>query len=431
MHIVVDGAPLARFQRAAMLRFSAAYRSVSVSEMIWLKHLRYVTKRYSPAATSMLQYQDGQFPHSLCELLSLPDLHVTKPQDRVYALMHLARDYEGSDIAVDYGKSSLQVMVEAAAYHVRVHRDLRFLYLSYLRESKKEDEDEDQNPSKPTWLPQNWLGELTNYTPDPHFLPRTKQCLPDALDMVDRRLRIRGMKVDHLRHCLIGDMYVHGITPRLFWSSSIGLYLKESAGIGMNTLSNDAFKTLFGPSISQMVVFTLRMNNLEASKGNTFQKYSWGQDEDSDHRTFVTLKKAAISGLDVLLRLSQDSRYADQILFERGELNTVVLDQGGPTAYIALQQVFVGSKFDSIIMTETKALGRLPMCEYRKGDEIWIVLGIDEPLLLRPQPNGYYWHVCAAQIPFLQGHKDFRNFSSNIQPGDKIGEWVVEDIEIE
>jgi hypothetical protein len=34
-------------------------------------------------------------------------------------------------------------------------------------------------------------------------------------------------------------------------------------------------------------------------------------------------------------------------------------------------------------------------------------------------------------MPSIQEHDDFLNLSSDIQPGDKIGEWVVEDIEIE
>jgi hypothetical protein len=430
MDIVVDGASLAQFQRAAISRWASAQDSTSASGMIWFQHMDPLTEKMSPAARNILDYQDGQLFLSLCELLFLGDLHVTKPQDRLYALMHLAKDYKDGEIVVDYGKTGLEVLVEAAALHVRVHRDLRFLSPTYLRASNNGYKNRDERLQKPTWLPQAWLGEYNNLQSKAFFVPRTTKCLPDTIATASRRLRIRGMKVDYVRSCLIDKVYNHK-TPRQFWDSLIGCYLRNFAGMEMRNLSDEAFATLFGSSEYDLSKFATRMKDLDSSKSSIFQNCSWGQDEDNDQRMFVTMKKAAISGLDVFLQLSQDSHYADRMLFSSGELNTVFFGEVGPTAYIALERLFQGSSFKSIIMTQSKKLGRIPECDFEKGDEIWIVLGIDEPLVLRPQPNGYYWHICATEIPSLQGHADIRNFSSDVQPGDKIGDWVVEDVELE
>ena len=47
--------------------------------------------------------------------------------DRLYAIMHLADDFQENDIEVDYNKTASQVMLDAADHHIRQHRNLRFL----------------------------------------------------------------------------------------------------------------------------------------------------------------------------------------------------------------------------------------------------------------------------------------------------------------
>jgi hypothetical protein len=432
MDIVIDGTSLAQFQESVMRRWTLAWNSGSLREKTWDEHLESMAFVQSPAARDILHHQGGSRLYDLCELLALQDLHITKPQDRVYALMHLAKNYEDGSLVVDYAKSRNEVMVEAAAYHVRVHRDLRFLDSTCLRAINNGHENEDEYLQKPTWLPQSWFGDRTYLERRLYYVPRTTKCHPDAIITANRRLQVRGLKVDRVKHCLIGNVSDHCITPRQFWNSLLGLYLQIFAGIGMRNLSDEAFRTLFGPSNNEIADFVERMTNVEANKSNIVQDYSWGQDEENDRHMLVAMKKAAISGLAVLLQLSQDPCYVDQAGFEfAGRLNAMFVDQIGPTAHVALRQLFFGSKFDSVIITETKKLGRIPICDFRSGDEIWVVLGIDEPLVLRPQPNGYYWHVCAAEIPWIQGHEHMRNLSSDIQPGEKIGEWVVKDIELE
>jgi hypothetical protein len=67
--------------------------------------------------------------HGLLTLLDASsNMQVSRGQDRLYAIMHLADDYEEGSIIVDYKKTKEQVMVDAAAYHISQHRNLDFLH---------------------------------------------------------------------------------------------------------------------------------------------------------------------------------------------------------------------------------------------------------------------------------------------------------------
>ncbi len=78
---------------------------------------------------------------------------------------------------------------------------------------------------------------------------------------------------------------------------------------------------------------------------------------------------------------------------------------------------------------EAEWLGMAPMYSAEKGDEIWVILGCPMPLILRPGNDGYR-HICAVDIPRFQDHPVIIELSSDAQPGDKIGLYIVEDVEL-
>jgi hypothetical protein len=433
MDIVVNGGALAQFQMAGDKRWLAAWRSraSSLHEQTWYNHLRLLTQAASPAATKIFDYQNGRNRLDLFELLSIRDLYVSQPQDRLYALMHLAKDYVDGSIEVDYSKTRLEVMMDAAAYHVRLHHDLRFLHQTCLVAKKNTNDDEYEHLPHPTWLPQSWSGHETILHTYTRLLQRTSTPPSCTISTTNRQLRVRGMRVDHLKSCFIDLLHLK--TPRQFWSSMMGSYLLDSAGTGMEYLPDEAFRILFGKAEHDMSEFSERILCLDATNGSISEFYFWGEDKDSDARMLVLMKTAAISALDKLWQFSQDARYADQSLYPGGlEIpNPLFVNEVEPIAQVALLQLYRSTSFDLVIMSRHNRLGRIPDCDFKSGDEIWIVLGFDQPLVLRPQSNGHYWHVCTTTIPSIQEHDDFLNLSSDIQPGDKIGEWVVEDIEIE
>jgi hypothetical protein len=433
MDIVVNGGALAQFQMARDKRWVAAWRSRSSSlhEQTWSNHLRPLMQTKSPAAGKIFDYQNGRYRYDLCQLLFTERLYISQPQDRLYALMHLAKDYVDGSIEVDYTKTSLEVMMDAAAYHVRSHHDLRFLYRTCLVAKNNTNDEEYEHLPRPTWLPQSWLGHenmLHMYTTR---LQRTSTLPSCTISTTNRRLRMRGLRVDHLKSCFIDLASIE--TPRQFWNSMMGSYLLDSAGTGMENLPDEAFRILFGKAEHDMSDFAEGILCLDATSGSISEFYFWGEDKDIDARMLVLMKRAAISALDKLWQFSQDARYADQSLYLGGSEvpNPLFVNEVDTITTIALLQLYRSTPFDLVIMSRHNRLGCIPDCDFKSGDEIWIVLGLDEPLVLRPQSNGYYWHVCTAAMPSIQEHDDFLNLSSDIQPGDKIGEWVVEDIEIE
>jgi hypothetical protein len=431
MDVVVNGVSLAQFQAARAERWSRAFGSISMFEETWNDHLWPFARIQSPAAQDIFHYRTSQQRPNLCHILCFKDLYVSQPQDTLYAAMHLARDYEDGSIEVDYAKTIVEVMLDAAAYHVRCHRDLRFLYLSYLRGRDNGDDNRDEFLPKPTWLPQRWLGDDDVSTLLMRDVQRTSTPPCCTVSTTNRRLRVRGMRFDHMQSCLKG--LEHNETPRQFWNSLIGSYLLDSAGTGMENLPYEAFRVLFGTADYEMSQFAERIESLDATNNSTNQKYFWGVDKDNATRMLVLMKRAAMLGLVRLSQLSKEPLYADEVLFAPSSqrLNPLFVDELEPIAQVAIRQLFYVHFFTSVTMTRLKRLGRIPKCDFKSGDEIWIVLGIDDPLVLRPQTNGNYRHVCAAQIPSIQEHEDILNLSSDIQPGEKIGEWVVEDIEIE
>jgi hypothetical protein len=130
----------------------------------------------------------------------------------------------------------------------------------------------------------------------------------------------------------------------------------------------------------------------------------------------------------VSLVWSRDARYTDERLFSYNGLNENLLKLTDVARNLAWGRIVSRIRPLTIIMTRTQKLGLVPQCRIEGRGEIWTALGCGIPLLLRPQPNGAYWHVCAADIPKFQKDELLQGLSTDIQLGDKIGEWTVEDI---
>jgi hypothetical protein len=133
-------------------------------------------------------------------------------------------------------------------------------------------------------LPQVWLELHGGPTSTPLLTSPSTEGFPYAIATEDRRLRVRGMRIDHLRFRLIHlNIYGHnGITPRLFWDSLMGLFLRVFSGTGMRNLPHDAFEVLFGASDNYTVRFAERMADPDADKSSVSQYFSWGRDKHKD-----------------------------------------------------------------------------------------------------------------------------------------------------
>jgi hypothetical protein len=374
--------------------------------------------------------------------------------DRLYAIMHLADDFQENDIEVDYNKTASHVMLDAADHHIRLHRNLRF-----LDDSFRSDFDEIGYPehnsecSFPTWIPRRWLGSsqygrfiwtseksrgheitireqldddedssdkifatgkyahnkrsvkfLTNLPDNELFTT----CAMDSVDMTHMRLRVRGMKVGEVQTVLSLSLYgvssLDGMTVAQFWSSSLGQHIGSYFCREERQLPLEMVRALV---------------------------YRW------PNRNFNY--KDAVLGFRWFYDCSTKPELADRHIGSHGQLIGALLaplrnHPNGDATINAISQIIIGFTRRKGILTDKDQFGLVPECNIRAGDEIWMLLGYSYPSVLRKQPNGTYEHICNAHIPVLMdniiGHTDIRRFSTKATPGEKVGDWTIEDIEL-
>jgi hypothetical protein len=215
MDVALDGVTAANFAETVEDRFrEAAYMEFDYQFHLTLYDLmgnvpsRLYSKMFAARGEQRVRYM----------LLTLLDassnMQVSMGQDRLYAIMHLAKDYEEGSIIVDYNKTEEQVMVDAAAYHISQHRNLEFLYESMQNDIQRAANFESNETIGPTWIPNEWMGrknqgwsilEVDRYRPMIMKSPglMTTKCSPHSVDIRNLRLHVRGVKVGWLRQCLV------------------------------------------------------------------------------------------------------------------------------------------------------------------------------------------------------------------------------------
>lgn len=375
-------------------------------------------------------------------------------QDRLYAIMHLADDFYENDIEVDYNKTASQVMLEAADHHIRRHRNLRFLDISFRSVFDEIGYPEHNlGCSFPTWIPRKWLGSepygqstysfqtdrghkiavgeqldddedssdkifatgkyahnkrsvkfLTNLPDNELFTT----CATDSVDMTHMRLRVRGTKVGEVQTVLSlsldGVGSLDGMTVAQFWSSSLGQHIGSYFCLEERQLPLEMVRALVDP---------------------WFKK-------DFDYED-------AVLGFRWFYDCSTKPELADRHIGSYGQLIGALLaplrnHPNGDATINAISHVVLQLTRRKGILTDKDKFGLVPECNIRAGDEIWMLLGYSLPCVLSKQPNGTYEYICNARIPDLMdgivGHTNIRRFSRKAAPGEQIGEWTIEDIEL-
>lgn len=372
--------------------------------------------------------------------------------DRLFAIMHLADDFQENDIEVDYNKTASQVMLDAADHHIRRHRNLRFLDDSYRSDFDRTGYPEHNSEcSFPTWIPRRWLGSIPDGLPiwsseksPGHEITIREQmdddedssdkilatgkyahnkrsvksltnlphnelfttCASDSVDMTNMRLRVRGMKVGEVQTVLSLPLIngSDGMTVAQFWSSSLGQHIGS----------------YFCNEERQIPLGMVRALS-----------FSW-PNENFNYED-------AVSGLRWFYDCSTKPDLADQHIGEGGHLINALLaplrnHPNGDATINVISHVVLQLGRRKGILTDKDQFGLIPECNIRAGDEIWMLLGCSYPSVLRKQPNGTYEHICTARIPVLMdgiiGHTDIGRFSTKAAPGEQIGDWTIKDIEL-
>ena len=395
MNVTLDGVAAASFQEAIEYVFFDYSRDhISKWSLQTLRNLRGPLAR--PISTEMFAvHGDRRHRDPLIDILfDSSDMEVSKGQDRLYALMHLAKDYEEGGIKVDYNKTEAQVMVDAAAYHISQHQNLDFLHISFRH----------NETSNPTWIPEHWMGRfpeglLLYWNGSEHF--EHTECSLESVDMRNLRLCIRGMKVGSVRQCIVSGVNtpVVNMTVAEFWESSVGEYILPYLGDTDTRLPRDFSRAIRGGHLG-------RIHGSESIQAGLLYLWEIG-------RILEQASRVLGFGGDHILDL------------------LAPLKNSNEPAWAALRDVLRSLYRRSCIITDSQHIGLIPACNIREDDHIWRVLGSSHPVIVRRQASGRYWHICTAYIPALVEHEHMAHCSSKIQPGDKIGEWTVEDIELE
>jgi hypothetical protein len=420
MYIIFPGTSIDRFWSASWSRYYAATQLNTASNIAWVDFLHPAWQNVSPATLKC--QMSKQFLTDL--LWTSKSLVMSDPRDRVYALMHLAIDYEDGGITVDYTKTVADVAMDAVVYTIGQHRNLAFLLDSYL-DLTDGNTLRETHACYPSWLPWNWSGRtmFTNRVHEPETCTLRTLCSPNPIDIGHRRLRIRGFRVDTVRKVLDHGVGPDFPTAKQFCDSLLGVYLQVFAGVAMANLTQEMSSVLTGTRNHE---YLETLKNLLKNCGD-----SLSLEDAMIEPPELALHEAVKSGLANLFRLANDGQYTDKLLNRYTLLDRTQFGELDHTDRAALSTITGKLTSRFIIVTETRQLGAIPRCMVQDGDEIWIALGCPLPIIIKPQSNGAYRYVCAADTPGLQEHADLRNLRSDLQVGDVVGEWTVGDIELE
>jgi hypothetical protein len=367
----------------------------------------------------------------LIDLLDLAyRLQGSRFHDRVYAIMCLASDYQEGDITVDYTKSTGQTMVRAANHHVKLHRNLRFLNDGRRNIRGEKSLQLDLVHSISTWIPRTWLGHrgvsssLTSFQNLYEQMPEDKKavgsstyasdffqeysedlfnsCSPHCVDVEKMRLRVQGMKVDRVQISLTGVSDDERFGLAHFWSSTLGQHI-------------ETYMSGAGSKMPLRIVRAIA---------------PWWPTTDYSYED-------VLKAFAYLFEMGQGPETAHHFIDDSAEMTRELIKPLYDTnraAGEALDDILDSVGMSIFTFTDRGYFGRMVTCDVRAGDEIWMVLGCSLPVVLRRQTDGTYSHMSTARIPELMddilGHPDIQSFSTESQPGDKIGEWTIENIEI-
>ncbi|KAH7076967.1 heterokaryon incompatibility protein-domain-containing protein [Paraphoma chrysanthemicola] len=426
MDVVISGVSLLKFQRAIRARYSLHQSMANAKAYEWTRHLRPFALHHVPAADGLFMNPSLRATWYLSDLLTrYESLMMSDPRDRVYSLMHLAIDYDEGGIEVNYEKTVRDVAIDVAIYHVNRHRDLRFLHDADAGRNKARD----SGAGVPTWIPSSWLGYVPDFHPwarrsIPRSSPYTKKTLSPlpAITQANRQLRIRGV-------CIAWVMFEHEHCVYSHIKGNMEDLRTSELGRFFPTLINSDSERTY-----EMLDILSRVSTRSIySYSQTYQRLVATSDHSPMHaRIGHTSHQPIRSALTAFLEVA--GRTPDEQLFIGYDvrLNEAAFALCDVASQATLSVLLRGLSQSAIIETESRNYGITPTNSVMTGDEIWMVLGCAVPIVVRRHiPGETYQFVCAAEIPRLQEHPDLEHLTSDSQPGDKVGEWTVEDILLE
>lgn len=183
-----------------------------------------------------------------------------------------------------------------------------------------------------------------------------RKCAPHSVDMETMQLRVRGMKIDNVQKLFPWSSKLHAMTLEEFWLSTFGEHIQPH-------LSGE------GPE--------MHLEILQAFV------YPWSIKAYS--------YEDAVTVFAHLHEISRHPESADRVMgvgadHIRDLLET--LQETNPAAHDAISEILTGLWRHMCILTDKGCFGRVPECNIRAGDEVYLLLGCLLAAVLRKQPDG-------------------------------------------
>lgn len=333
-------------------------------------------------------------------------LQTTNRRDLVYSLMHVATDYDGSGIIVDYTCPESDVLISVFACHVRLHRNLAFLYLLPLRSSSLECSNLNRMPS---WLPR--ILEVEEQ-PISHAINGSAAaanfiCSPNALERGRSTLRVQGFRVsvvDYVSECCWSAGHpTYGQLATWVQDTVLRLCELQSIEIDIHFLGSLwIYATIAGGRDGFIFAEHTRLVEALSTLLITGRSFLAETIVCPDHVT--DLKGGTVGIPDETLE-----RVRDMCILA----NTLLKEL-------------------SIVHFENNMVGFEQIYGISEGDELWVVLGCGMPLILRPSTTGYKF-VCPIFVDDLKNGEAVAGLDPSKHPcdGDVCQEgYIVQTIEI-
>lgn len=336
------------------------------------------------------------------------ELQCSDDRDRVYGVLSLAENYLEGDIRINYSLSIAEVYTSVPEYVINKYNSLEFLTCASANTTPDQ-------ADLPTWVPdwRNWRTEF-KYHDAPLYrgtplssrvaeVPRISRCL--------KTLHVQGFCFDIL------DRAFRDISSDSFPEMPISIFLEACAEIVKEaarrqngvTLREDDWPAIFSSPLWNGLVRTLTWQGQRPIEGSR------------------ELESYYQSSRDLLPMMQGYQSYFQQgLLINRlllQSLHPAARDIGNllNTVLVALisRFPFVGSKGGIGLATKLSQI----------GDEVWILFGCSQPMILRRQDD-HYLVVGSAYLDGAVRGDTLRGIPNHVKEGGTFRGHKIESISL-